>query len=130
MKRRRFLLLAGILVALAASAALLPLRRPFRDLPEITAATVELLPPGDTISLSAAEIDTLTELLGDVRVSRRDGSYTEYEGQAVIFTLTLTDGTVTEVNVYSPFLILDGVGYRASHKPCQALSAFGNQLRS
>ena len=123
----------GLVIAAVIPAAIRLLRagrKPFRTLEaaDISAARVELLPPDVTLSLDAAEIETLAGLLRDCRIKSRDDSYMECEGQAVIFTLTLADGTVTDVNAYGSFLILDGAGYLADHNACQALSAFGNQL--
>ena len=105
-------------------------RSPFRSLEasDIQAASVELLPPDVTIQLDREEIDTLAALLREVRVTRRDDRYTEYNGQMVRFTLTLTDGTTTTVTAYNPFLILDGQGWRTAYEPCEALNAFGNRL--
>lgn len=123
--------------ALIAGAALLLLagsffveQRPFRGLEagEITAASVHLFPPDVTVDLEPAEIETLAELLREVRLTHRDDSYTEYSGQAVVFTLTMADGTVTEAVAYAPFFIIDGVGYRTAYEPCEALNRFGNLL--
>ena len=130
MKRKR-LFLPG--AALALLLALTPAigRGPFHDLEasDIRSASVELLPPNVTIQLDRDEIDTLASLLREVRVTRRDNSYTEYAGQMVRFTLTLTDGGgTTTVTAYNPFLILDGQGWRTAYEPCEALNAFGNRL--
>lgn len=105
-------------------------RRPFRTLraEDIRSAQVRLLPPDVTADLEPADIETLAALLREVRVTRRDGSYTEYDGQAVVFTLTMADGAAVEAMAYAPFFIIDGVGYRAAYGPCAALSNFGNQL--
>ena len=104
--------------------------RPFRNLEasDIQSASVELLPPDVSAQLAPAEVETLAELLRQVRVKWRDDSYTEYCGQAVIFTLTMTDGTVRKAMAYNPFLVIDGVGWRTAYAPCEALNAFGNRL--
>lgn len=49
-------------------------------------------------------------------------------GQSAAFTLELEDGTQTTVSALSPFLILDGVGYRAEHDSCEALSRYASGL--
>ena len=67
-------------------------------------------------------------LLREIRVTRRDDSYTKYGGQMVRFTLTLTNGSTTAVTAYNPFLNLDGQGWRTAYEPCEALNAFGNRL--
>ena len=134
MGRKRLLFSIGALLlagtVLAGGILLFWGRRPFRDLAaeDIRSATVRLVPPDTAVELNAGEIKALAELLGDVRITRPDQSYTEYAGQAVQFTVTLADGTVTEVTAYNPFLIINGTGYRTAYGPCEALNAFANRL--
>ena len=103
-------------------------KRPYKDLEtsEITSATVRLTPPDKTIQIT--EIEELAEYLKDVVIYHRDDSYVEYAGQGVIFTLTMSDGTQTEITAYNPFLIIDGVGYRTKYEPCEALNSYANGL--
>lgn len=86
------------------------------------------MPPDVTLELDEAEMETLAELLRDLRITRPDQSYTEYIGQAVQFTVTFADGTETEVMDYNPFLIIDGTGWRTAYGPCEALNNFANDL--
>ena len=61
---------------------------------------------------------TLSRLLGDLVVYRGAGdSYRDYAGQGVKYTLTLADGTVTEVTAFNPFLIIDGTAYKTKYAP-------------
>ena len=103
-------------------------RRPYRDLEaaQISSAQVLLTPPDSTVPI--ADIDKLGRLLKDVVIYREDNSYTEYAGQGVIFTLTMTDGTQTKIMAFNPFLVIDGVGYRTKYAPCKALSHYANML--
>ena len=131
--QKRYILIVGVVLAvlLALAAGLLFWgRKPFRDLEaaDITAASVTLMPPDVTLELDEAEIKTLAELLGDLRITRPDQSYTEYAGQAVQFTVTFADGTETELTDYNPFLIIDGTGWRTAYGPCEALNRFANEL--
>lgn len=131
--QKRYILIVGVVLAvlLALAAGLLFWgRRPFRDLEaaDIAAASVTLMPPDVTLELDEAEIKTLAELLGDLRITRPDQSYTEYAGQAVQFTVTFADGTETELTDYNPFLIIDGTGWRTAYGPCEALNRFANEL--
>ena len=130
-KRHIFIGGAALAVLLALAAGLLFWgRRPFRELEaaDIAAASVTLMPPDVTLELDEAEIETLAELLGDLRITWPDQSYTEYAGQAVQFTVTFADGTETEVADYNPFLIIDGTGWRTAYEPCEALNRFANEL--
>ena len=130
-KRHIFIVGAVLAVLLALAAGLLFWgRRPFRDLEaaDITAASVTLMPPDVTLELDEAEIKTLAELLGDLRITWPDQSYTEYAGQAVQFTVTFADGTETELTDCNLFLIIDGTGWRTAYGPCEALNRFANEL--
>ena len=104
--------------------------RPFAHLEgaDLVSATVHLSPPDVTLELDRAELDELAGLLREVVVYERDGSWTEYAGQAVTYALELSGGLTCTVTDYNPFLILDGVGYRTKYEPCEALNSFGNRL--
>lgn len=107
-------------------------KKPFKNLStgEILSASVELLPPQKSFDLSDDDIAELTEILNSVVVYNKDNSYTQYSGQAVIYTITKTDGTVLTINAYNPFLIIDGVGYKTKYEPCEELNALGNKIRN
>ena len=78
--------------------------------------------------LTDAEAGELLPLLQKVVLYQGDNSYTDYAGQAVVFDVTLRDGSTTQVVAYNPFVIIDGVGYRTKYEPCEALNAFANRL--
>ena len=133
MRRRKYLPAIGaaaLLLAALAAGFLFYGRKPFQGLEaaDIAVASVTLIPPDVTLELDEAEMGTLAELLGEVRITRPDQSYTEYAGQAVQFTVTFADGTGTEVTDYNPFLIIDGTGWRTAYGPCEALNNFANDL--
>lgn len=104
--------------------------RPFARLEgaDIASAQVTLSPPDVTVALTGAEREELAGLLRAVSVGRRDDSWTEYAGQGVICALELRDGSALTVTGFSPFVIVNGVGYRADHDPCEALNRFGNRI--
>ena len=95
---------------------------------EVVSAAVRLSPPDETVPI--ADPEELVALLKEVVIYREDDSYTEYSGQAVTFTLTMADGSQEEITAYSPFLIVNGTGYRAKYGPCEQLSRYANQLRN
>lgn len=104
--------------------------KPLRGLAvnEVTSATVELYPPDATLELTQEEIEDLIPILNRVVSYRRDTSYTEADGQAVIFTLTKSDGTQLRVQAYNPFIVIGGEGYRTKYGPCEELNQLGNDL--
>lgn len=87
-----------------------------------------MLPPDQTVRLTAEQIEALLPLLCDVVAFQRDDSWNEYDGQAVTFTISKQDGTQTNVMAYAPFIVLDGVGRRCRYGPCEALNQFANDL--
>lgn len=104
--------------------------KPLRGLAvnEVNAATVELYLPDATLELTQEEIEELVPILNRVVTYQRDDSYGEYDGQAVIFTLTKTDGTQLRVQAYNPFIVIDGEGYRTKYGPCEELNQLGNDI--
>lgn len=106
--------------------------RPFQSLraEEIREAFVRLSPPDIQLAVNEEETEKMAEILRRTVVYRKDDSYKEYAGQYVEFTITKTDGTVTKVAAYNPFLIIDGVGYRAKYGPCEELNRLANDLEA
>ncbi|WP_295214103.1 hypothetical protein [Ruminococcus sp.] len=102
--------------------------KPFAELQssDIHSASVQLLPPDEMISIT--EPKELTALLHDVVIYEEDNSYSEYDGQSVIFTLEKTDGTTVEIMAYDPFVVIDGIGYKCEYEPCEALNRYTNDL--
>lgn len=96
---------------------------------EIQSVQLELNPPDTSHYLTQEEIARLVPLLNQVVTHRRDDSWRDYNGQAVVFTIRKTDGSLLTVMPFNPFIIIDGVGYQTEHTPCEALSRFGNTLR-
>ena len=97
-------------------------KKPYKDLDaaQIVSAKVLLTPPDKTIEIE--NIQELVEYLNDVVVYNEDNSYTEYAGQGVVFTLTMVDGTQTDIMAYNPFIVIDGIGYKTKYEPCEALN--------
>lgn len=130
MRRKGMLAAAVILAVLAAVVMISRGSMPYQDLKasEVVSAAVRLSPPDETVPV--ADPEELVALLKEVVIYREDNSYTEYSGQAVTFTLTMADGSQEEITACSPFLIVNGTGYRAKYGPCEQLSRYANQLRN
>ena len=129
MKHKKFLSIALIcLIGIGISFLLFSAHRPFKDLEaaDITSASVRLSPPDTTIQI--VETEELVSYLNEVVIYNKDNSYTEYAGQAVVFTLTMADGTQTESMAYNPFLVIDDVGYKTKYELWEALNSYANEL--
>lgn len=118
------LLAAAVVIGFAAFGG----RKPYKDLDatQIASVTVHLIPPDITVQI--VEIEEFIGYLKDVVIYNEDNSYTGYNGQAVTFTLTMTDGTQTSIMAYNPFLVIDGVGYKTEYGPCEKLNDYANKL--
>ena len=122
MKHKKFLLIALIcLIGIGISFLLFSAHRPFKDLEaaDITSASVRLSPPDTTIQI--VETEELVSYLNEVVIYNK-------AGQAVIFTLSLADGSQVEIIAYNPFIIIDGIGYKCKYEPCEALNHYANEL--
>ncbi len=131
MKKKRIMIViacVALLVVMIAGFLSVMGKKPFKDLDaaQIASVSVRLTPPDKTIEIE--DIPEFVEYLKDVVIYNEDNSYTEYAGQSVTFTLTMTDGTQTEIRAYNPFLIINGVGYRTKYGPCDELSRYANEL--
>lgn len=106
--------------------------RPFKDLEveDIKEVTVWLLPPDIKLAFTEEEVNELVQILNSVVIYKEDNSYKDYDGQAVIFTITKTDGTQISINAYNPFIIIDGTGYKTKYKPCEELNNLANNLNA
>lgn len=129
-KRTLIILLACVMLAAAVVIGIAAFggRKPYKDLDatQIASVTVHLIPPDATVQI--VEIEEFVDYLKDVVIYNEDNSYTEYCGQAVTFTLTMTDGTQTSIMAYNPFLVIDGVGYKTEYEPCEKLNNYANKL--
>ena len=131
--KRRMLAVVAVLAAVFVVAVVktrLIGQKPFRSWEKADIAQVELTPPDQSFVLTDAEAGELLPLLQKVVLYQGDNSYTDYAGQAVVFDVTLQDGSTTQVVACNLFVIIDGVGYRTKYEPCEALNAFANRLLS
>lgn len=128
MKKKRWLAMLFCLAGLCAVGFACSGRRPYKNLQpsDIVSATVQLSPPDKTVPVT--DIPELTEYLQQLVIYRQDSSYTDYAGQAAVFTLTMADGSRQEITAYNPFVILNGTGYRAQYAPCEELNRYANRL--
>lgn len=105
-------------------------KMPYKDLKasDIVSATVSFLTPDETVQIT--DVEELVSYLSEVTIYNEDNSYTDYCGQTVLFTLTMADGTQEKITAFNPFVIINGVGYKAKYEPCERLSLYANQLLS
>ncbi len=132
---KRLMLILGLLFL---AALLLLFLKPWGTKPfdtlspqEIVSAEILLIPPDQTIPLSAQDkIAELCEVLRELVIYRVDESGREYDGQLVQATITLRGGKVHTIGAYGTFLFLDGTCYRTKYEPSERLNSFGNSLRN
>lgn len=131
-KRNQMIALAAaiILGICAALGTLLTGNKPYAGLEseQLSKVEMQLTPPDVRFELEAEEVEQLTPILRQLTIYRQDDSYTDYAGQTVQVTLTLQDGSTIQVVECNPFLVIDGVGFKAKEESCSQLQAFANQL--
>ncbi len=117
----------GAVVLIAAAVCFMP-RKPLKNIKpsDVISAEVYLSPPDETVPIP--DIPELVSYLNEVVTYQKDSSYTEYEGQGVFFTLTMSDGSSREIMAMSPFVVIDGTGYRTKHEACEKLNQYANEL--
>lgn len=129
MKNKKYAVIVTVIILLVLAAVMMG-KRPFRSLQaeQIASMTVTLTPPDVTIELEPEQIQQAAMLISQIVTYQKDQSYTDYAGQGVIFTITMTDGTKRSIMGYNPFVVIDGVGYRTKQEPCEQLNRFANEL--
>ncbi len=131
MKKRKGIILVLCVLAVCTVGVTLCIgrgKKPYKnlDVSQIVSAAVLLSPPDKTVQIT--DLTELVEYLEDVVIYNKDNSYMEYAGQTVVFTLTMDDGSQTQIAPYAPFLVIDGVGYKTKYEPCEALNSYANRL--
>jgi len=102
---------------------------PYKDLSanEIASVTVKIPPRGFQVELSNDEVEELVAILRTVDTDNPAGSGIEYEGEAIRFTLTMTNGAVKTITAYNPVIFMENhitvIPYKTD--ACYALSEFG-----
>ena len=105
-------------------------RKPFVDLTEneIEKITVSANPPGKDADLSAGQVKTAVMLLSDLEIYQFDNSFSSMDGQTVSFFIEKKDGTAVQLDVLSPFAVVDSTGYLADENTLEKLNAFANEV--
>ena len=95
MKNKKYAVIVTLIILLVLAAVMMMGKRPFRSLKaeQIASMTVTLTPPDVTIELEPEQIQQTATLISQIITYQKDQSYTDYAGQGVIFTITMTDGT-------------------------------------
>lgn len=90
--KKKVLIIASILTVVVVSLLCIQPwgKKPFKTLSinDMASVSVKLLPPQKSFDLTDDEISELTQILSLVVIYNKDNSYTEYTGQAVIYTIT------------------------------------------
>ena len=130
MKKKAVIAMAVVIVVLTAGVIISRGKMPYKDLKasDIVSVAVYLSPPNKTVQITDAEIEELVSYLNEIVIYNEDNAYTHYCGQAVMFTLTMADGSQEEITAYNPFVIINGIGYKTKYEPCEQLSRYANKL--
>lgn len=124
MRKKVAITMAVAIIVLTAGVIILRGKMPYKDLKasDIVSATVYFFPPDKTVQIT--DVEELVSYLGEVTIYNEDHSYNDYCGQTVLFTLTMADGAQEKITAFNPFVIINGVGYKAKYEPCERLSRY------
>ena len=137
MRKKVAITMAVAIIVLTEGVIILRGKTPYKELKvfffekkasDIVSATVYFFPPDKTVQIT--DVEELVSYLGEVTIYNEDHSYNDYCGQTVLFTLTMADGAQEKITAFNPFVIINGVGYKAKYEPCERLSRYANQLLS
>ena len=105
-------------------------RKPFADLTEseIEKITVSAYPPGKEFELSAEQVKTAVTLLSDLEIYQFDNSFSSMYGQKVSFFIAKKDRTAVQLDVLTPFAVIDSTGYLANEETLEKLTDFANEI--
>lgn len=95
---------------------------------EIDSVVLTANPPNQTVDLKEEQIDELVDLLNNLTLKETGDSYQEYTGQWVQFDITKTNGTFLSIAELSPFIIIDGNGYKVRYEKGEFLNKFANEI--
>ncbi len=128
MKKKGLITVTVCLIVIGIAVSAVSGRKPYKNLEasDIVSAAVHLIPPDKTIQIT--EMEELVSYLNEVVIYNEDDSYRESCGQAVIFTLTMADGSREEIMAYNPFIVINGTGYKTKYESCQKLNGYANKL--
>ena len=106
--------------------------KPLKDLSmdDVESISMSMYLSSVTIELDEDEMERVVELLREIAVYEEDETYGEYNGMPITFWLKASDGSVRNINIGAPFVVIDGVGYRAKYDSCEALDQYANSLMS
>lgn len=86
---------------------------------DIDSVTVHYQPQDESYEIQ--NIDKLVNVLREVVVYGKDESANEMNGASVTYTLKKKDGTEIVVTSLNPYILIDGVGYKAPKESCEKI---------
>ena len=130
MRKKAIFTAAVIIAVLTAGVMISRGKAPYKNLKaaNIVSAAVYLSPPNKTVQITDAEIEELVSYLNEIVIYNEDNAYTHYCGQAVMFTLTMADGSQEKITACNPFVIINGIGYQTKYESCKQVSRYANNL--
>lgn len=103
-------------------------RFPYKSLKaeEIKEVKIHVVPPDREIKLTGEQVSECVEILRKLELEERVASE-HLLGQMIKVVITAKDGTRTEIQDMSPYLVMDGVWYKAKGYG-EELNTFANEI--
>ncbi|MBU3217385.1 hypothetical protein LL033_25735 (plasmid) [Clostridium estertheticum] len=105
--------------------------KPFKHLNKSDISSISVLgsPPNRTVVINKEEqIDEVVDTLNTVPTYQKVDSSKIIVGQLIQFTLTMKDGSILKLKVFTPTIVINGQSYLSKYGFCEELNALGNKL--
>jgi len=127
-KKVTVILVAAVFVIAIVSVVLSLPKKPYKDLTAdgISSVRVTFKPDGTTVE--ATDTEAFAQILSSLETRGKYKEYGNFDGQLVIFDIRLTSGEAVSVSVLSPYVSINGTGYRVSDGQCEELLEYAQAL--
>ncbi len=127
-KKITVILVSAVIVIAIVSVVLSLLKKPYKDLTadSIVSARVTFKPDGTEVPITDTE--AFAQVISSLKTHGKYKEYGNLDGQTVTFEAQLTDGEMISVSVLSPYVSINGTGYKVSDGQCEELSEYARSL--
>lgn len=127
-KKITVILVAAVIVIAIVSVVLSLPKKPYKDLTadSVVSARVIFEQGGNTVRIT--DTDSFVRIISSLETNGKYKEYGNLNGQIVTFEAQLTDGESISVSVLSPYVSINGTGYKVSDGQCDELLEYARSL--
>jgi len=105
--------------------------KPFESLKSEDVEKIELLvnPANKITEITKKEqINKIINTLNKIVKNEVDSSWGSYNGQYIQYTIIKKNNEIIKIGVLSPFVTIDGIGYKLTNNVCEELNDLANSI--